>query len=64
MAQHFYLSDPAAAHHVYVGAVHEGSPAIFRLTMDAGSGLLQAPSGAGGAPGPPSISNALSLSIT
>ena len=50
MAQHFYLSEPVAAHHVYVGAVHEGSPAIFRLTMDAGSGLLQAPSGAGGAP--------------
>ena len=50
MAQNFYLSEaPAAAHHVYVGAVHEGSPAIFRLLMDAASGQLRSP-GVGGAP--------------
>jgi 6-phosphogluconolactonase len=49
MAQQFYLAEPSAAHHVYVGAVHDGHPAIFRLTMDAGSGRLQSP-GAAGAP--------------
>ena len=50
MAQNFYLSEaPPAAHHVYVGAVHEGSPAIFRLLMDAATGQLRSP-GVGGAP--------------
>ena len=44
MAQHFYLSEPGAAmHHVFVGAVQDGHPAVFRLTMDARSGQLQHP---------------------
>ena len=41
MAQQFYLSDPADVHHVFVGAVQDGHPAVFRLTMVASSGHLQ-----------------------
>ena len=44
MAQHFYLAEPAAAHHVYVGATDpEGHSAVYRLRFEiAGSGLAWA----------------------
>ena len=43
MAQHFFAEPGADAHHVYVGACHDGCAAVFLLHLDATSGRLSAP---------------------